>query len=461
MQKIKIIIIGFILGIAGPPAFSQEGLSLEYCRQQAIKYNKQLKSSRFQHDEAIANQKSARTAYLPKLDGSGSLMHIPSIDGVSMPGNFLPTAESAEQAELGNFSGTSDVWMPGTSLNFNNLTLIQLSLDLQVPIYAGGKIRHGNKQANLGVKITRDAMDMTYASVIEKTDKAYWTVIAVNEQVKLAQTYVAMLTEIEEQLADMYELGLAPLSEKLKVSVQKNQAELTLVKAQNGLKLSKMSMNQVLGVNLENVFFTSDTLNPQSGMPDLSKGVMKAINNRPELKALKGQLSISEHQKKIVAADFKPQVGVGVSYSKIHVKDLYEDGGWNSQIAGQVSIPIFHWKESKHKQKAAQMKINQAEMELSNTIDLVSLEVQQIKLSIEETYQSIIIAKRNVEETQEALSETQLSFDVGLNTTTDLLNAQAEWQKARVELVGALVQFEILKTTWLKVTGALNIEDEV
>lgn len=56
---------------------------------------------------------------------------------------------------------------------------------------------------------------------------------------------------------------------------------------------------------------------------------------------------------------------------------------------------------------------------------------------------------------EESLEETKVSFKV-LNNTIDLLNAQAIWQSANAQLISSLAQYEVLQTTWLKVTGNLN-----
>ena len=70
------------------------------------------------------------------------------------------------------------------------------------------------------------------------------------------------------------------------------------------------------------------------------------------------------------------------------------------------------------------------------------------------------MAKKNVAEAEESRDETQASFEVGLNTTTDMLDAQAQWVKAKAQLVQAIASFEVLKTKWQSVTGNLYMPDE-
>lgn len=451
----KIIILSLLM--FGTQAINaQQMLSIKECRRKAVEYNKELKIAYYQKQEALSNKEAAKTAYLPSVTASAQLMYLPGLDGISIPGGFLNTAISEEAAKNGEFSGLSNVWSPGMNLDLGNLTVITGGVSLTQAVYAGGKIKYMNKQAEAGVAIYTHALNLKYSEIIEQTDQAYWSVISIEANVKLVEKYIAMLTELEEQMIDMYNVGLTPASEKLKVSVQKNEAELNLLKANNYLKLSKMRLNHLIGQDLNLDFQIANTLDLNASLYDLSYGERSALDNRKELKILSKQLEISEYDKKLAMAVYLPQFGVSASYSANYIKDITGDMTFNPIFAGQLSIPIFQWGQGKHKQKAAKYKIDQSRTELENTNELIKLEVQQVKVKIVEGYESIIIAKKNIKEAEESLEETKVSFDVGLNNTTDLLNAQAIWQSANAQLINSLAQYEVLHTTWLKVTGNLN-----
>lgn len=453
----RIIIIISIL-VCATQLSAQTAMTLDECRKIAVEHNKELKNADYQKQEARANQKTVRTAYLPSVSASVNAMYLPNIEGFSIPGGFLPTAASEEAALNGEFTGVSDVWSPGMSLDLDNLSVVYGSFTVTQPLYVGGKIRYANKQADAGLEIFDHNYNLKYSEIIEKTDNIYWNIASISANVKLAEKYIEMLTELEEQMVQMYDLGLTPASEKLKVSVQKNEAELNLLKAKNGLKFSKMYMNQILGQDLNTEIQILDSLTYDIKMLDVKNGVSSALSNRDELVILEKQLEITKYDKKIALADYLPQVGISAGYSSYYVKNLVEDLSFSPSIAGQISIPIFQWGQGKHKQDAAELRIKQAQTNLENTNDLISLEVQQVKIQLEEAYESILIAKKNIAEAQESLEETKASFEVGLNTTADVLNSQAGWQSANSQLINALAQFEILQTTWQKVTGNLELQ---
>ena len=456
MTYIKSIIVLLTLTVTLSQTNAQNVMSLEECRERAVEFNKSLKIAKLQQEEAEANKKTARTAYLPSVNAQGTATLVPGVDDISLPGKFLQTANSEDEAKAGIFTGESNVWNPGLELELGNLTILQGQIGIELPIYAGGKIRYTNKMADLAVNISNEAYKRTYTDIIQHTDQAYWNVVAMEENVKLANDYLSMLSELEEQMTDMYELGLAPASEKLKVAVQKNEAELGLLRARNGLRLTKMALNQIMGLDLNEEVEVSNNLNSQIILPNFANGVSDALQNRPELKMLKDRLGLTEYDKKMVQSDYLPQVGVGVNQTYSKITTLFDDGQWNTMAAAQVSIPVFHWRESKHRKKAAEMEVQQAQMDLSNSQDLITLEVNQVQIQVQEAMESVEIAKKGISQAKESLEETKISFEVGLNTTTDLLNAQAEWQRAQNNLIASLTRYEVLKTNWLRVTGNLE-----
>ncbi|MEM1136173.1 MAG: TolC family protein [Bacteroidota bacterium] len=429
-------------------------MTLEACREQAIANNKELKKAGYQQQESISNRKAARTAYLPNVSANANLIYLAQMDNLSLPGGFLPTAESVQAAQNGNFSGTSNVWSPGLSLPSDNLSIIYGSLAITQPIYTGGKLKYTNNQADAMVDITRHNLNLKHTEIIELTDQAFWNVVMIEANIELAEKYIEMLSELEEQMNDMYGVGLQPASEKLKVSVQRNEAELDLVRAKNSLKIAKIYLNQVLGQSLDTEIQIEYPKPLDAQMLNLENGVELALTNRRELKVLEKQLLIAEYEKKVINADYLPQVGVSASYFSSY-DNITESVMSNPMIAAQVTIPIFQWGQAKHKRQAADFKIRQEKIELDNTNDLINLEVMQVKVEVEEAYEIILIAEKNIKEAQESLDEVKASFDVGLNTTADLLNAQADWQNANAQLIRATAQFKVLKTKWERVTGGL------
>lgn len=56
---------------------------------------------------------------------------------------------------------------------------------------------------------------------------------------------------------------------------------------------------------------------------------------------------------------------------------------------------------------------------------------QSEKQELKESVKYVKIADKYIADVEESLEEIKASFEVGLNTSTDLLNSQTVWHKAK------------------------------
>jgi outer membrane protein len=408
-------------------SFAQTPLTLEYCRKEALANNKNIQSSKLEVKKAITSKKEAGTAYLPSIDGSGNAIYIPNLD------------------ELKQFG-----------LEREDLELYQAQFSAQQPIYAGGKVRLSNKMASKGISIAKNAEIKQNAEIILKTDKAYWDLAAMQEQQKVVKRYTEALDSLEEQLKASYDLGLVPKSEVLKVTVKRNEAEVTAMEVRNGIRLLQMSLAQTIGHPLEKkILAISKPDIPTNFITSNTEIDSSGVSNRPEIKMLEDQVDMARIQTKLTKADYLPQLGAQVSYGYLDIPDI-SPGSWQLNAGASLSIPIIHWREKKHKTKQAEISEEMTNLELENTKELVSLEISQAWLKMQEGSEKIQLAKKNLAEAGESLSEVESSYNAGLNTITDLLNARVAHQRAEASLVEAETDYQVLKSSWLKATGKLN-----
>ena len=81
------------------PVTAQRVLSLDSCRQMALRNNKQLGVSKLMQDVAANIRKSARTKYLPHISAVGSYQY------TSEPISLLSESQQAEFSNLGTTMG--------------------------------------------------------------------------------------------------------------------------------------------------------------------------------------------------------------------------------------------------------------------------------------------------------------------------------------------------------------------
>lgn len=467
MKRISKYIIPVLLLLWATTATAQEQLSLQKCREMALEFNQDMKVASKTIDRANAEKKSMRTLYLPKVTGSGMLAYSSSEykEDIYMP-TYTPdltTGQLTPNVIVNPATGAVVTDANGTPL-FNMYAYLPLEvslngaylagIDLEQPLYTGGKIMAANKMANIGVEMASQNLELQHCNTIVEVDQAYWLFVSVNEKVKLAKTAVDMLDSIIVQVKNGVETGMLHQNELLKVQVKHNEATLTLQKARSGLELTRMSLCRVIGLPLGTAISTIDTtINHENQLPTTTAD----ISLRPDYKLLNNQIRIKEQQIKLQRADFLPTVGVKAGYSLLGGIELsgYDIKTNGFSLIGSINIPLFNWGEGYQKIKMATMDKEIKELEFDKNSQLMQMEIEQTKLNMQDAHLRIGMAEEALKQAEENLRVSRNSYELGAEVITDLLIAQTQWQQASSDLIEAKADFKLKQTLYLKASGAL------
>ena len=83
------------------------------------------------------------------------------------------------------------------------------------------------------------------------------------------------------------------------------------------------------------------------------------------------------------------------------------------------------------------------------------LEQQQLANEVEEARMELVMRQQNLDQCAENLRVSRMSYSVGYETLSDLLEAQVLWQKAYAELVETKYLLNIKAVKWRKTAGTL------
>lgn len=460
-----IIIVIFSLRL---PA--QEMLSLEQCRKMALEKSEEIQIAQRRVDKALTEESAAKTNRLPSIAASASGLYLKKDIEMEL---WLPTSvpdptTGALVPNLMTHPVTGDI-ITGADGNplFNMYAWLPLDISLhgaflagiavEQPVYAGGRIATAIRMSGLGVDMSRELLAAQQADIIYETDQAYWLYVAVQEKVKLAESFNGLLEALEKRIADAFENGLSTRNELLKVMVKHNEAKLQLQRAKSGLELGRMSLCRLTGLPFNTRILTTDTtfiVDHKASYYEYESGV----TGRPEYRVLKQNIEMARLQWKLARSEFLPVAGIrmGLNYTGgIDIGNTSYNSS-NAFLVASLKIPIFHWGEGKKRALSASydLKIRQSELLVNES--LMSLETEQAWLSLKDARLRALLAKENLLQAEENLKINRDNYELGMNILTDLLEAQALWQSARSELIEALASLKLQESALRKATGNLN-----
>lgn len=428
-------------------AQSQALMSLEQCRELALEHNKQIQMAQA---DAVASDylvQSAKTKYLPRIDFAGGWINpgdrpprpfainfnIPGVtpQGLSIPLDFISVAP--KEVYTGGFI-------------------------LRQPIFMGFKIVEANKIARYTSELLHEKVKMEEADVLASVDEAYWRVISVQEKVTLAKTYKSLLDHLGQDLENLYDEGMTTRNEVLKVQVKKNEVELSLVKAENGLELSKMLLGQIIGVDANQIELDTGIISEEQ----LSSRLLALTNNdtieRAEIVMLRNKLAITESARKMVKSQFLPNIFLTAGYNWTQ-PNLYKGSqnnfGGDWMIGVGVQIPVLTWGDRLHQVHMADQQVAKAKLELQDSQEKINLQIQQNRFKHAEALKRMELTKLSKEQAEENLRITKNSLLEGMNSVRDILEAQVMWEKASSADIDARVEAAVTLSQLEKSTGAL------
>ena len=507
-MKRKIAFGFWLLAFGFLPAGAQRVLSLDSCRQMALRNNKQLSISKLKQDVAANLRKSARTKYLPHVSAIGSYEHtskeisllndaqkesLPQMgtEAVTTLGPQLAGLEGSFAqmggafAQLGIPAQNVQQMLGDLQTNMNGLTtgLAQIlnaqgqqivdalntdtrnvwvgSVMFTQPVFMGGSIIALNRIAKINEDLVENSADARLQSTLYATEQAYWQVVSLRHKQKLAEAYLGLVKKLDEDVHKMIDEGVATRSDGLSVDVKVNEAEMTLKKVNDGLVLSKMLLCQTIGIPINEQITLADENAEQIAVVKLTPQleVERAVGNRPELKILQNSVDMSKQATNILKAGNLPQMMLtgGYAVSNPNVFNGFEKkfaGFWNVGVL--VRIPIWNWGDTMYKVRASKGATAIANLELEEAREMIELQVNQVTYKVDEANKRLVMAQSNIQRADENLRTANVGFKEGVITPTTVMEAQTAWLQAQSQKIDAEIDVKLSQVELQKSLGVLS-----
>ena len=433
---------------------AQELLTLDQCRQLALDNNKRMVAASKQTQAAYYMVKSYKGNFFPNFIASGTGLYSTADGTFNIPGGNLPTFlpdANGQPTPNGGFA-----YFPGIDLNYKVRTVWMGGIQVEQPIFMGGKILAAYRMATLGKQMAQLNENLTATEVILETDQAYALMVKAQEMNKVAESYHAVLQELMKNVQSAYKHGLKSKNDVLKVQVKLNESELSIRKAENALRLANMNLCHLIGKPL------TETLQISDDFPVIEQALETQINDitaRPEYSLLNKQVDMAKQQVKLSRSELLPQVGIRGSYDYIHglkvnEQTLFDKGNFSVML--NVTIPLFHFGERINKVRASKAQLEQVRMEQADLNEKMLLELTQAANNLDEAKLQTALADRSLEQADENRRISKGEYEAGLEPLSDHLEAQALWQQAYETKVDAHFQLYLSYVKYLKAAGILT-----
>ncbi len=409
----------------GPELSLDKALTLGDAVNLALCNNPQTRQSWATLLAQAANLGSARSSYIPSLNGSA---------GIGRSFSASPGFRSA---------GTSS--SSGVSLSY-------LLFDF------GGRNAavESTKQALIAADYSRNA---TLQSVLFSVIQAYYQHYSAKTAAAAAELSVKSAEASVEAANLRYVLGAATKSDQLQAETTYAQALLSQEQADNQATISKGTLANALGISPSAPFAISEEA-PKSLNASFSEEVEalleEAKRSRPDLAASAAQVESSRIGINSARSAGLPTVSISAGRDYSFVNAGRGDNSFSSSISASVSIPLFSGFSDSYRIEAAKQSYAAQAAGFEQTRNNVLLDVWRSWSNYKTSQQTLKMTDTLLSSASRAEEVALGRYKAGAGSITELLNAQAQLASARQQRVQAEYNWLIAKADLLRATGLLD-----
>ena len=450
--------------------------TLKQCRDLALTSGMSAKSQEETRLAAQYNRQAALAAMFPRVTANGSYMwnnadvHLLSNstefkygtatvnpDGTASwtwkDGAKGAISDAAGQALADGYKAVYDKLSPDMT------HVLVAHVGVTQPIWVGGRLIQAYKIAKATEEMASIESEAKHDATIYAVDEAYWRVVSVSKKKALAEQYYKLLCQLEQDVKEALDEGLVTQADLLKVTTKRGEAEVKKLQAENGLTLSNMALAQVCGLPLSTAFKLDESQLSETVLPSDSINAESAVANRAEIQLLQQAEKIAKSNAQLMAAGLQPNIvaSAGYVYTNPNVENGFSSDwkGHGFFTAGVVvNVPIAH-ADDILRYKAAKHAANAVALKTEETRELLTLQTTQANQKLTEAQQKISLARLTQNNAAEVLRMAQESYEAGMITASELMQAQTAWLAAATDLVDAEVEAKTTETMLRKYLGKL------
>ena len=320
-------------------------------------------------------------------------------------------------------------------------------------IYEGGRMKSALRSA----KLTRDQALLEFQRVVADTlvevRVAYYDILLAAEQIGVQQASVILLEKELEDTTRRFEAGTVPRFNVLRAEVELANARPRLIRARNDYRIAKNNLANQLGYNVPKDVWEDIPLQLAGQFDsrpyeiELPLAITRALNQRPELGALRKTEQIRQEDIQVARAGHLPSAQIFAGYgsrSSQFSSDLSRDvSGWNA--GAQFTWDIFDGFFARGRLQQARALYDRARYDLEDTTRRIELEVRTAYSNFIEAKEVLESQKKVVEQAEEALRLANARAEAGTGTQLDVLSAQTALTEARLTQVQALHDYDVAR----------------
>ncbi len=332
------------------------------------------------------------------------------------------------------------------------------ALILTQPLYTGGRTFAALRIAQRMKDASTSSLSVAKQDVLLKVSEAYYGVLKAQKAVIISQQSLKRMErsrKVTERVAATRRTK-ANNSALLRVNMLVSQARISLIRAQDGIRVAKDKLSLLTKMPSDTVL--AEPRPPDQPTASLDDLTVLALKNRDDY--------IASNQNKSIAAEYVTVV------KGAHYPQLYAEAGLKYQNSApdtpmdattyygglRLQIPIFEGGLMKAEVSEARSKVRQAELSTDFLRKSIGSDVLEAYTGLQTVSSVLETAKLQMEYARDNFAAVEGLYDEGLVSSLSLIDAEQGLSMAELELMHATYDQQLAILRLQKSTGTLGNE---
>jgi len=340
---------------------------------------------------------------------------------------YLPTLgvaveHSHQEIGLGNSSSNLDQYQIGANLSW------------EADIW--GKIRSNKRAANAQYLQTIAVNQLVKTQVISGIASLYYQLLALDEQLKVAEQTLINRTESIQTIDALKQAGQVTEVAVQQTQAQKLATELVIEDLKYTIHILENTMSVLLGESprkIQRSTFAQQQLNPQ-----IALGVpTQLLSKRPDLIAAEHGIVSAFELVNVSRSNFYPSLTITAvsSFQNAELKDLFSSNSFFANILTGLTQPIFNRRQIRTQHEIAKINQEKALIQFEQTLKTAGKEVSDALADYQNETKKITIRQQQVQALKQASVYSEELLNHGLANYLEVLTAKDNALNAELSLI--------------------------
>jgi outer membrane protein TolC len=361
----------------------------------------------------------------------------------------LDQARSGRYPNVG-FSGTYSKVGPTVSVNFGgqNISIIpdtsyDLQLTLRQLITSFGILNKTIEAALINLQQSELEEQRVRDETVLNVQNSFYTLQEMEGLCSVARENLKSQESHLQQSRHNFEVGIFPKFEVIRAEVSLAEARQKLITAENAVELAKASLKNLLAMNMETPFEIEKEENLPSFDITIDAAQQTAISKRPEVAQMNLALKLGQTLIAIARGGLTPSLVLAGSCDYKNETLMSKSTGW----LGALILSTTLWDGGLTQARVAEARegLRQIQFQADDLKRNISLQVKQAYLYVQESLQKMEVARKNVEQANEAYGIASVRYEAALSTNLELQDAQLALNSAKSVLISAQCTYLLAK----------------